>query len=325
MGITPCERCSDQPINANVRPSKASETDEEKEFTVRRWWKVCLIVVSLGLAAQMSLGMAHAQDTRRIQGPTATDARAPVQLVALPKEGGTALTQGLHWRVYAAPTQPDQPLILVTESTQASPTVTLAAGAYIIHAAYGLAGLAKRVVVGTTPARETFVLDAGTLKMTARAPDRELNKGRLKISLYVPEAGLVEGRLIADDIPSGQAVRLPAGVYSLVSVYGDGNAVVRGDARVEAGRLTEILMTHRAAAITLKLVSEPGGEALANTSWSVLTPGGDTVREFIGAFPSLMLAEGTYTVIARYEGQIFTHEFRVQNGIDKDVEVLAKP
>ncbi len=41
----------------------------------------------------------------------------------------------------------------------------------------------------------------------------------------------------------------------------------------------------------------PGGEALANTSFSVLTPGGDVIRELIGAFPSLVLAEGEYVAI----------------------------
>ena len=39
-------------------------------------------------------------------------------------------------------------------------------------------------------------------------------------------------------------------------------------------------------------------EALANTQWSVLTPGGDVVKEAIGAFPKVVLAEGEYSVVA---------------------------
>jgi hypothetical protein len=71
-------------------------------------------------------------------------------------------------------------------------------------------------------------------------------------------------------------------------------------------------------------VSQPGGEARANTQWSILTPGGDVIRELIGAFPSLTLAEGDYVAIARHEGQAYTGEFRVRSGADRDVEVLAR-
>ena len=65
---------------------------------------------------------------------------------------------------------------------------------------------------------------------------------------------------------TGDVVLVPEGTYYIVSNYGDGNAVVRSDIRVQAGKLTDITVTHRAAAITLKLVSERGGEALANTA-----------------------------------------------------------
>ena len=106
--------------------------------------------------------------------------------------------------------------------------------------------------------------------------------------------------------------------------YGDANAVVRSDIRVQAGKLTDVTVTHRAAAITLKLVAEKGGEALANTAWSVLTPGGDVIKESIGAFPRVILAEGEYRAIARNEGKVFEREFKVVTGVDGDVEVLAQ-
>ena len=43
--------------------------------------------------------------------------------------------------------------------------------------------------------------------------------------------------------------------------------MVRSDIRVQIGKLTDVTVTHRAAVITFKLVSERGGEALANTNW----------------------------------------------------------
>ena len=65
-------------------------------------------------------------------------------------------------------------------------------------------------------------------------------------------------------------------------------------------------------------------KAFAGTAFSVLTPGGDVIREAIGAFPSLTLAEGEYVLIARHEGQVYTREFKVESGQDRDIEVLAK-
>src|SRR6266702_2506047 len=106
--------------------------------------------------------------------------------------------------------------------------------------------------------------------------------------------------------------------------YGDGNAVMRSDIRVQAGKLTDVTINHRAAVITLKLVTERGGEALANTAWSVLTPGGDVIKESIGAFPRVILAEGDYVAIARNEGKVFTRDFKVEPGFDREIEVMAK-
>jgi hypothetical protein len=123
---------------------------------------------------------------------------------------------------------------------------------------------------------------------------------------------------------TGSVVVVPEGTYYIVSHYGDANAVVRSDIRVQAGRLTDVTVTHRAAAITLKLVTEKGGEALANTAWSVLTPGGDVIKESIGAFPRVILAEGEYRAIARNEGRVYEREFKVSTGVDGDVEVLAR-
>ena len=100
--------------------------------------------------------------------------------------------------------------------------------------------------------------------------------------------------------------------------------MIYADLRVQAGKLTEGDLRHRAATMTLKLVNAPGGEALANTSFSVLTPGGDVIRELIGAFPSLVLAEGEYVAIARHDGKTYQNTFKVQSTVDRDIEVVAR-
>jgi hypothetical protein len=125
------------------------------------------------------------------------------------------------------------------------------------------------------------------------------------------------------DAKANDMLRLPEGTYHVVSTYGDANAIMRSDLKVESGRVTEATLNHRAATVTLKLVGSAGGEAFAGTAFSVLTPGGDVIREAIGAFPSVTLAEGEYVLIARHEGKVHTREFKIESGLDRDIEVLA--
>src|SRR6185437_13872840 len=104
---------------------------------------------------------------------------------------------------------------------------------------------------------------------------------------YVVHVGFGLASAVKPVTLNGPTVRetfdLPAGGLRLEGRVGDANAMVRSDIRVAAGKLTDVTVTHRAAAITLKLVAAKGGEALANTAWSVLTPGGDVIKESIGA------------------------------------------
>ena len=130
----------------------------------------------------------------------------------------------------------------------------------------------------------------------------------------MPVGTNVEGRLVRGNVKAGEIIRLPEGIYHVVSTYGESNAIMRADLKVETGRVTEAALNHRAATLTLKLVAAAGGESFAGTAFSVLTPGGDVIREVIGAFPSVTLAEGDYVVIARQGAQVYTREFHVDSG-----------
>ena len=75
--------------------------------------------------------------------------------------------------------------------------------------------------------------------------------------------------------------------------------------------------------LTLKLVRDHGGEAIADTSWSILTDSGDPIRESVGAFASMVLAEGEYTIVAKNRDRIYQRDFSVEGGQNQEVEVLA--
>ena len=48
------------------------------------------------------------------------------------------------------------------------------------------------------------------------------------------------------------------------------------------------------------------------------------IKESIGAFPRVILAEGEYRAIARNDDKTYEGAFRVVNGVDGEVEVLAR-
>ena len=232
---------------------------------------------------------------------------------------------GLTWRVYGAKPDANGTHRLLKEEKSPTPTVVLPAGAYIVHVGFGLATAVKPVDLRGPTVHEEFDLPAGGLRMEGKVGDVRIPTGQISFDVYKGsqfEAG--DRRPIAEHVLTGDVVVVPEGTYYIVSNYGDANSVVRSDIRVQAGKLTDITVTHRAAAITLKLVAERGSEALANTAWSVLTPGGDVIKESIGAFPRVILAEGEYRAIARNEGKVFEREFKVVTGVDGDVEVLAR-
>ena len=168
------------------------------------------------------------------------------------------------------------------------------------------------------------MLPAGGLRIEGRVGASRIPQNQVAFSIYKgSQFDVGERAPLVPSVSAGEVALLPEGTYYIVSNYGDANSVVRSDIRVQAGKLTDVTISHRAAVITLKLVSNKGGEALANTAWSVITPGGDVIKELIGAFPRVILAEGEYRAIAKNEGKVYERPFNVVTGVDGEVEVIA--
>lgn len=249
--------------------------------------------------------------------------RQRVTLGAIYATENKPIASGLVWRILQDDPAGGAPRI-VGRSDQANPVFALEPGSYVVHAAYGYASGWKRVTVPPSGnLSERVALSAGGLKLNGIILDRPIAPALLQFAVYVPLAGNSEGRLVAENVKVGDVLRLPEGTYHVVSTYGDANAIRRADVKVESGKLVEATLFHRAAKATLKLVAAPGGEAFAGTAFSVLTPGGDVIREAIGAFPEVILAEGEYVLIARQGGQVHTLEFKIEAGFDRDIEVVV--
>ncbi|AZN99597.1 hypothetical protein EJ066_22115 [Mesorhizobium sp. M9A.F.Ca.ET.002.03.1.2] len=248
-----------------------------------------------------------------------------ITLSAQLTDKGADITRGIVWRIFKPEPTSDGKLPMVASAHGGSAVFQLEPGSYLVHASYGRAGATKRITVGKDAKRESLVLDAGGLKLDAvlsggvRIPPK-----KLRFSIYEGRAEANHDRaLIIPDVEPNSVVRLNAGVYHVVSTYGSVNAVIRSDIRVEAGKLTEAAVEHHAAEMTMKLVRESGGEAIADTSWSLLNESGDPIKETVGAFASMVLAEGDYTIIAKNRDRIYQKDFTVVAGQNKEIEVLA--
>ena len=241
---------------------------------------------------------------------------------------GEIMQEGLAWRIFGTIPGADGKLPVIASSEGGSAQFHLRPGQYFINVTFGRAGVTKKLVIPLLGEVEpqVLVLDAGGFVLNATTgDDAPIPESQLKFSVYSSEVGEDgERRLVMSGITPNTVIRLNAGTYHIVSEYGSVNAVARANIQVEAGKLTEATLQHNAAQVTLKLVSDTGGEAIADTAWSVLTESGDIVNENVSAFSTLVLAEGQYSAVARNKDKLYQRPFTVTAGKNVEVEVLMK-
>ena len=261
------------------------------------------------------------------QAAAAPTGPVAVSFDALLTETGPVIKHGLVWRIFDSKPGADGRYKLINTYREASPTAELTPGQYLVNAAYGLSHLTKMVSVqGSDAIKETLVLNAGGLRLGATmANGQKLAPNSVSYDIFADEADQFGKReKVIGNAKPGLIIRLNAGAYHIVSVYGDANAIVRADVTVEPGKLTEATINHAAARVTFKLVTKPGGEALADARWSILTPSGDVVKESAGALPTHILAAGRYTVLARFQGKDYSRDFTIDTGEVKQIEVVIR-
>lgn len=264
-----------------------------------------------------------------IASPDAADANevertaARVKLVAMLTADGQDIDQGIVWRIFEEQGADAPPRLLQTHRS-ASPSVELKPGKYIVNAAFGRANLTRTLdLQAGYSGTEKFVINAGGLRVSALVGGKDAPANAVSYDIYEGEPNqLGERGLVMSSAKPGVIIRLNAGIYHIVSTYGDGNAKIATDVTVEAGKLTEATLTHAAAKVTFGLVSRPGGEAQPSTQWTISTPDGDVIKRSVGALPTHILAPGTYKVTASHDGRVYEQQFEVKDGQMTRIDVL---
>ncbi|WP_334147769.1 hypothetical protein [Hyphomicrobium sp.] len=297
----------------------------------------------LALAVLAPAGLARAQSpadwlmgTERTPAPQSKETQkeandeqavetAEVRMVARLTADGEEIEDGLVWRVYWHPPGDTSRSTLITTKRDARPVFKLRAGDYVVNASLGRAHITRRIAVkgdGAEPATEEFVLNAGGLRVKALVAGTEAASNAVSYAIYSDRDQTDNRKLLLSAVRPNLTIRLNAGIYHIVSTYGDCNAVVESDVTVEAGKLTEATVTHSAAKATFKLVQRPGGEALPDTQWTIQSPQGDEIKASVGALPTHILAPGSYTVVAKSQGRQFQRDVTLANGETAQVELV---
>lgn len=315
--------------------------------------RACAIVLGLWLGAVVSAGAGFAQvtqdpwrpDTRTSppspspqvvppnvtvvprSGPATVPGAQEVQLAAFLTEDGPPIDQGLVWNLFQDSEQEKTPLKHLRTVREASPLLRLTPGRYLVNVSFGRANMTRPLTVQAgVPLSERFVLNAGGLRVHAvlsdgaRAPEMSVS-----YDIFSGETDQLGNRQrIMSGARPGLIMRLNSGIFHIVSKYGDANAIVSADVTVEAGKLTEVAITHPGATVTFRLVTRAGGEAQAGAQWAILDGDGETIKESAGAVPTHVLAAGSYVVTARHTGRVFRQGFTVKSGEVTQVEVVMK-
>lgn len=234
-------------------------------------------------------------------------------------EGADAIGTGLRWRIFADQADLNGNHALVFESTDAKPFITLDPGGYIVHVSYGLASDTRHIVLGTEAVSEDVVLNAGALRFAGTVGGSQIPASNLSFEIHRTDG---TGEELIGEVKAGEIVRLKAGAYQVTSTYGEANAKIISEVRVEPGKLTDAAVLHKAGTVDLRLLNTSGTE-ITDATWSILTPGGDVVSETLATRSGVVLAEGEYIAVARHEGRLFQQPFEIRSGKAARIDVPA--
>jgi hypothetical protein len=252
-----------------------------------------------------------------------TDVPQPVTLTARITQDGAPIPEGLVWRIFDAEPDANGEMALVAKADTGTARLDLPPGEYMVHVAYGQAQMSDSLSIVPGTNEKDLVLEAGALRLnSAVTGDIPISPALLEFDILTTGSE-ADRTMVAAEIPPNEIVTLTAGTYHIVSRFGDINAEVRADLRVEPGQLTDATLYHHASEVSFKLVSQEGGEAIADVEWTVKTAEGTTIFTDRGAFPTTVLAEGEYLILAKLGDQVYNREVQIQPGSPREIEVLS--
>jgi hypothetical protein len=219
------------------------------------------------------------------------------------------VTRGITWTIRTADG------VNVYTGDSATADVVTRPGDYIVDVQYGAGRLTRLVSLPeATRLRVDFALNAGGLRIVARAGGAPLPAGGAKLLVFTLQHGQPNRRM-AVTANAGNILPLPEGRYRVESQVGDANAKAVADVDVKAGRLSTLDISHKVGIARLSLAGTPSKEV----TWSVEDRHGFTVAARNGRDTAVILIPGDYTVTADIGGKSLKGAFTIAAGQSRDV------
>ena len=208
-----------------------------------------------------------------------------------------------------------------------NPRIRLPSGEYLIHATHDLAKTSERATV--QPGRITrkiINMNAGALRISSKfsgSANKFKDRVSYKIFASTPQFD-GERREIARTTRLGKTFRLNVGHYIVAGQLGNLNATVEANVTVEAGKLTDVALVHKAGLVSLSLVKRPGGQPEQNVFWLLLDNRGRELWRTSRPTPRFALAKGRYRAVAEISGKRLEKKFTIASGQEKKIELAVK-
>lgn len=241
------------------------------------------------------------------------------KLSVVMEEGGTPVAKDVAWDILGE-ADAEGNRKKVAFSYEAQPTLSLAAGKYLVQAQVGNATGSTTIDIeaGKTLER-TLVLGAGRLKLSASAAEGQAPiAADLSWEILGPPDAEGNRKNLAYSYEAQPTLNLPAGKY--VAEIKWGNATVRKDVEVAAGKLTEVPVVLNAGTLSVTGHMAEGAEpAPTDIAWEILTePDAEGNRKSMGysydAQPKFRLEAGKYLISLKRGAAAVIHEVEVPAG-----------
>jgi Ca-activated chloride channel family protein len=276
----------------------------------------CLVTVAYGNARGQMEVEVKAGETRDI---VVLIGSGKLKLAVVMEEGGTPVAKDVAWDVFGeADAEGNRPK--AAYSYEAQPTLTLPAGKFLVQAVVGNAkGTATVEIKAGATVEKIITLGAGRVKFSALAAEGSEPIAK-DLAWDIFGAADAEGaRSKAGYSYEAQpTLSLPAGKYLAQVVWG--NATVKQEFEVSAGKLKEVAIILNAGTVAATAVMTEGADpAPDGLSWDVFgEPNAEGERPKVAysyeAQPKFRLIAGKYLVTVKRGGVEARNEVEVIGG-----------
>src|SRR5258708_11385705 len=174
-----------------------------------------------------------------------TPGQAVLSLTARYGKDLPVISSGLVWRVFSDRPDETGTFKLIREERGATPNIVLPPGSYVVHVSLGLVSAVRPVTLKSETDRESFLLPAGGLRIQGRVGTSKIPQHQISFSIFQGhQFDLGYSAPLGPPLAPGDVLLLPESTHYFLSNYGDANSVVRSDIRVQAGKLTDVIIRH---------------------------------------------------------------------------------